>query len=78
MESDSHLSIELVWEDADLEELLVSASNDEYCGTAKVYFGQGDVAALADTIRGFPKTISRVEVFEGGGNDGPQAKLELA
>jgi hypothetical protein len=75
MESDSKLSIELVWEDVHLEELCITASNGEYCGSAKVYFAQGDVAALAETIRGFPKVSSQVEVFEGGSDDGSRAKL---
>lgn len=75
MESDPKLSIELLWEDVDVEELWITASNGEYCGSAKVYVAQGDIAALAETIRGFPKTVSQVEVFEGGNDNGPRAKL---
>lgn len=75
MESDPKLSIELIWEDVELEELCITASNGEYCGTARVYFARGDVAALAQTIEGFPKALSQVEVFEGGFDDGPRAKL---
>lgn len=77
MENGPHLSIELIWEDTDLEELLISASNGKYCGTAKVYFGQGEIAALADTIRGFPKTVSQEAVFEGGSDDGSRARLKF-
>ena len=73
MESNPHLSIELVWEDNDLEELLIAAHNGRYCGTAKVYFGQGAVGDLAESIRGFPKTVSQQEIFEG--SSGPVAKL---
>jgi hypothetical protein len=76
MESDPQLSIELVWEDVDLEELCISAHNGGYCGTAKVYFAQGDVGVLADSIRGFPKTVSQQEIFEGGSEEiGSLAKL---
>ena len=75
MESNPQLSIELLWEDVDLEELCITASNGEYCGSARVYFAQGDIAALANAIRGFPKTITQVEIFEGGQDDGPRAKL---
>jgi hypothetical protein len=75
MESDPKLSIELIWEDVDLEELCITASNGQYCGTARVYFAQGDIAALAKTIQGFPKAVSQVEVFEGGQADGARAKL---
>ena len=75
MESDPNLSIELIWEDVDLEELCITASNGEYCGSARVYFAQGDIAVLAQTIQGFPRAVSQVEVFEGGSDDGPRAKL---
>jgi hypothetical protein len=75
MEGDPKLSIELIWEDVELEELCITASNGQYCGSARVYFAQGDIAALADTIQGFPKAASQVEVFEGGQADGPRAKL---
>ncbi len=73
MESNPHLTIELIWEDSDLEELRITAQNSRYCGTADVYFGQGDVAALAESIRGFPKTVSQQETFEG--SSGSLAKL---
>lgn len=75
MEIDPKLSIELLWEDVDVEELCITASNGEYCGTAKVYVAQGDIAALAETIRGFPKAVSQVEVFESSTDKGPRAKL---
>lgn len=73
--SDPTLSIELIWEDVDLEQLCITASNGEYCGSARVYFAQGGLAALAATIQGFPKAVSQVEVFEGGYDGGPRAKL---
>jgi len=69
MENSPHLTIELVWEDTDLEELSISADNGRYSGTAKVYFAQGDVQLLANSIRGFPKTNSHREVFSGGRED---------
>ena len=76
MENTPNLTIELVWEDTDLEELSIAANNGQYSGTAKVYFAQGDVQALANSIRGFPKTISHQETFAGGNEtDYPFAKL---
>ena len=75
MESDPKLSIELIWEDVDLEELRITASNGQYCGTATVYVVQGDIAALAKTLQGFPKAVSQVEVFEGGEASSARAKL---
>ena len=73
MKSNPQLSIELVWEDNDLEQLRIAAHNGRYCGTADVYFGQGDVGVLAESIRGFPKTVSQQEIFEG--SSGSLAKL---
>jgi hypothetical protein len=66
MENSPNLTIELVWEDTDLEQLSISADNGRYRGTAKVYFAQGDVQLLANSIRDFPKTNSQREVFSGG------------
>ena len=76
MENVPHLTIELVWEDNDLEELLISAHNGRYSGTASVYFAQGDTQLLANLIRGFPKATSQEETFSGGNEtDYPFAKL---
>jgi hypothetical protein len=69
MEDSPHLAIELVWEDSDLEELSITAANGRYRGSAKVYFAQGDVQVLANSIRGFPKANSQREVFSGGRED---------
>lgn len=66
MERTPNLTIELVWEDTDLEELSISADNGQFSGTAKVYFAQGDVQLLANSIRGFPKSTSQQEIFAGG------------
>ena len=71
-----NLTIELVWEDKELEELLVSAYNGRYSGASSVYFAQGDVQRLANLIRGFPKTTSQLETFIGGNEtDYPFAEL---
>lgn len=75
METDPRLSIELIWEDVHLVELCITASNGEYSGRAKVYFAHGDIAALAEALRGFPKTASQVETFAGGTDRMARAKL---
>jgi hypothetical protein len=69
MENYPHLSIEVVWEDSDLEKLLISASNGRYSGIAQVYFGRGDIKDLADRIRGFPQAVSQEVIFSGGAED---------
>src|SRR5215216_6966613 len=75
MEIDQQLSIELVSEDTDLQQLRITAGNGQYGGGALVDFRRGNIAALADALQGFPKTSSQVEVFEGGSDDGARAKL---
>jgi hypothetical protein len=75
MERSPQLSVELVWEDSDLEELCISADNGQYSGVTNVYFGQGECGALAQSLQGFPKSISQEEIFEGGSDDGPFGKL---
>ena len=42
---------------------------DDNRGSAKVYFAQGDVQVLANSIRGFPKANSQREFFSGGRED---------
>jgi hypothetical protein len=66
MQDTPHLTIELVWEDTDLEQLSISASNGQFSGIATAYFAQGDVRLLADSIRGFPRTSSQLETFASG------------
>lgn len=75
MERSPQLLVELVWEDGDLEELFISADNGQYSGVTQVYFGQGDVGALARSLQGFPKSISQEEVFKGGSQDDAYARL---
>lgn len=75
METDPKLSIELVWQDVHMTQLRITASNGVYCGAATVYFAHGETADLAKTIRGFPKTTSQVEIFEGGTDTGARARL---
>src|SRR5687768_16413602 len=66
MENSPRLKVELVWEDADLEELAIVADNGQFRGVATAYFGRGDVALMANALRGFPKSISQREMFSGG------------
>jgi hypothetical protein len=74
MKLESQLSIELVWEDNDLEELLISASNGRFSGTAQVYFGHGEVEDFANRIRGFPLELSHRVIF---GNEQSDSSAEL-
>ena len=78
MQIDPQLSIDLVSEDTDFEQLRITAGNGQYGGSALVNFPRGKIAALADALQGFPKTSSQVEVFEGGSEDGSRAKLTFS
>jgi hypothetical protein len=62
------LSIEAIWHDQDVLELLFRASNGRYSGTARLYIAvDGDVLfELAENLRGFPKRIDQVEEGEFG------------
>jgi hypothetical protein len=77
MENTLRLTIELVWEDVDLEELAIIADNGQYRGAATVYFGRGDVGLMANALRGFPKSISQREMFSGGSEDGDNSFAQL-
>ena len=77
MGNTSQLTIELVWEDADLEELAIIADNGHYRGAATVYFARGDAGVMANALRGFPKSISQREVFSSGSEVGDSSFAEL-
>src|SRR5688572_5332651 len=77
MEHSPRLTVELVWEDTDLEELAIVADNGQYRGVATVYFGRGDVAVMANALRGFPKSTSQREIFSGGSEVGDNSFAQL-
>ena len=77
METSGRLTIELVWEDADLEELAIMGDNGQFRGAATAYFGIGDAGVMAHTLRGFPKSTSQRELFSGGSEDGEQSFAQL-
>jgi hypothetical protein len=58
MESNPQLSIDLVWEDVDLEELCISAHNGCYCGTAKAYFCPRRCWRLGRVHSRIPQSVS--------------------
>ena len=77
MEHSPQLTIDLVWEDSDLEEFCIVANNGQYSGAATVYFAKGDAGVLAGAMRGFPKTTSQRETFIGGSEDGELSFAQL-
>jgi hypothetical protein len=77
MQQSVGLTIELVWEDADLEQLTIVADNGHYRGAASAYFGRGDTGTMASALRGFPKSTSQREIFSGGSEDGDLSFAQL-
>jgi hypothetical protein len=52
------LTIEAVYDDADLVELRVVARNRQFSGGTSVYVAIGDLGDAADALSGFPASVS--------------------
>jgi hypothetical protein len=66
----SFLKLEVVWKDDDMFELKVVASNDQFSGTTTVYEQRDLLHKFADSLVGFPKTISdSILFYEAGQKD---------
>ena len=65
----ANLSIESIWEDEDLFEVRVKASNGLFSGSADCYTNRDEIAKLAESIQGFPKRIGQEVLFSTGGRD---------
>jgi hypothetical protein len=50
----SHLIFASVWEDADLQELVVSARSSHFSGETSLYVVPSELISLADHLAGFP------------------------
>ena len=73
-----HLSIEAVWHDVSMIQILVKASNDRFSGTTKVYINAdgADLINLGNRLHGYPKGIDQVEEQEFGFTKEGQEKDE--
>ncbi len=58
----TYLSVTVLYEDLDMQEIEVQACNGSFAGTAAVYVSHGELAALAEQLKGFPKSVSQKEV----------------
>ncbi|HEY6093449.1 MAG TPA: hypothetical protein VIU93_00715 [Gallionellaceae bacterium] len=65
----SVLEIKSIWEDADLFEVRVFASNGRFSGTADCYTQRDEMANLAKLIEGFPRTLDQKVNFTTGESD---------
>ena len=55
-----------IWEDSDLLEIVLSAWNGEFGGTAKIYLGHGELMEMAKALKGFPQTNPDARKFDLG------------
>jgi hypothetical protein len=72
----SQLSIEVVYHDEDLTEILAIANNGRFSGCTKIYISPNDLIEFGNQIKGFPKNINQVEKREFGFTKEDQEKLE--
>jgi hypothetical protein len=54
------LRLTIVYDDPDMLQILVSASNGQFCGETQVYVGIAELEEAAEVIRGFPAEASDV------------------
>ena len=66
---ESYLSIESIWEDDDLFEVRVSASNGDFSGQTNCYTNREEIEKLGLEIEGFPKQIGHEFTFSTSEND---------
>jgi hypothetical protein len=59
----SFLKLEVVWNDDDMFELEITASNGRFSGTTKVYEQREPLYNFASSLVGFPKTIQESTRF---------------
>lgn len=52
----AHLEFAAVWEDADLQEVVVSVRSKNFSGKTSLYVASGELSSLADHLRGFPRS----------------------
>jgi hypothetical protein len=65
----SFLELQIVWEDDDMFELKVTASNSRYFGTTEVYDTTESLFSFAQALIGFPKDNKKL-LHEAGFKDG--------
>lgn len=60
------LSFEIIWQDASLVEIRVTASNHNFAGSTDIYMNYKDLTVLANSLDGFPNNIKEKVTFFGG------------
>jgi len=52
------LEITYLYHDIDIVEVRISVANAQFCGSADVYVGRGELLEVVQTLKGFPKHTS--------------------
>ena len=52
------VSLEIIWFDQDLIEVIFRCSNGRYSGSAEIYLNHGALCDLAKTLQGFPSELN--------------------
>jgi hypothetical protein len=68
---DAGVCFEVLWNDAHMFEVRVSARNGLFSGSANIYLGIGELAESAEKLRGFPRNPSDKRTLDFGAF-GPQ------
>ena len=64
-----HLTFAVVWEDADLQEVIVSVRSKHFSGEANLYVLPSELIGLADQLTGFPRSRDDQREFVLGQRD---------
>jgi len=60
------INLEVIWFDQDMIELVVTCSNGRFSGVAEIYLGHSELSEFADSLHGFPSSMSDARQFELG------------
>ncbi|MCU7921741.1 MAG: hypothetical protein KZQ88_03495 [Candidatus Thiodiazotropha sp. (ex Dulcina madagascariensis)] len=66
---DSFISIEIIWQDPDMVEILVKASNGKFYGETEVYTTYPDLVTFASSLEGFPPSVNDKVTYNAGEKD---------
>jgi len=63
---DSFISLEIIWQDPDMVEILIKSSNRKFYGETEVYTTYQELASFASSLKGFPNSVNDKVTFNAG------------
>ncbi|RDH82829.1 MAG: hypothetical protein DIZ80_11190 [endosymbiont of Galathealinum brachiosum] len=60
------ISLDIIWQDQDLVEILIKSSNGKFYGETEVYTNYSELSDLALSLMGFPKSVSENIYYSAG------------